>query len=70
MHEVQVRAGDGRRVLDLGERGDVEMADARAVQRAQQEHRAVRLVGVSHVAREVLDEPPRGPARGMRADGR
>ena len=70
MHEVQLRAGDGRRVLDLGQRGDVEMADARAVKRAQQEHRAVRLVGVGDVTGEVFEEPPGRPARCVRDGGR
>ena len=70
VHEVQVRVGDGRRILDLGQRGDVEMADAGAVQRAQQEHRAVRLVGVSHVTGEVLQEPACRAARRMRDGGR
>ena len=44
------------------------MPYARAVQCPQQEYRAVGLVGVGDVAREIVDEPPRGPARGMRAD--
>ena len=60
MHEVQVRVGDRRRVLDLGQRGDVEMADAGAVQRADQEHGAVRLVGVGDVTGELFEKPPRG----------
>ncbi len=67
VHEVQLGAGNGRRVLDLGDRGDVEVADARAVQRAQQEHRAVRLVGVSDVTGKVLEKPPGGFACSMRA---
>ena len=59
MHEVQVRVGDRRRVLDLGQRGDVEMADAGAVQRADQEDGAVRLVGVGDVAGELVEKPAR-----------
>src|SRR5439155_923139 len=67
VHEVELGAGNGRCVLDLGERGDVELANAHAVKRAQQEHRAVRLVGVSDVTGKVLEKPPGGSARSMRA---
>ena len=67
MHVVQLGAGNGGRILDLGDRGDIEFADARAVQRAQQEHRAVRLVGVSDVTGKVLEKPPGGSACSMRA---
>ena len=67
VHEVELGAGNGRRVLDLGDRGDVELADARTVQRAQQEHRAVRFVGVSDVTGKVLEKPPGGLACSVRA---
>ena len=65
MHEMQVCARDRGRILDLGERGHVEMADARAVKRADQENRAVGLVGIRHVALEIFEEPARGTAGGM-----
>ena len=67
MHEVQVGVGDRRRILDLGQRGDVEMADAGAIQRADQEDGAVRLVGVGDVTGKLLEEPARSAPCSMRS---
>ena len=67
VHVMQLGARDSGGILDLGDRGNVELADARAVQRAQQEHRAVRLVGVSDVTGKVLEKPPGGSACCVRA---
>ena len=66
VHEVQLRARNGRGVLDLGNGGDVEMANAGAVERSNQKDRAVRLVGVSHIAIEIFDEPVRSASGGVR----
>ncbi len=69
MHEVQRRARNGRGILELGHRRDVEMPDAGAVESADQERRAVRLVGIGHVARKVIQEIARRATGGMRARG-
>jgi hypothetical protein len=68
MHEVQVCVGDRRRVLDLGQRGNVEVADAGAVEGADQEHGAVGLVGVGDVARKLVEEPAGGTTCRMRPE--
>src|SRR5690606_9263805 len=65
MHEVELRARDRRRVLDLGKRGNVEMTNAGAIECADQEDRAVGLISVRHVAREIVQEPARGAAGSM-----
>ena len=50
-----------------GIEGDVELADAGAVERAEQEYGAVRLVGVGDVTGKVLEKPPGGLGCSMRA---
>ncbi len=67
MHEMESGVGNGPRILKLGQRGDIEMPHAGAVQRTEQEHRAVGLVGVGHVAGKILEEPARRASRRMRA---
>ena len=64
---MQRRARDGGGVLELGHRGDIELANAGAVERANKEDGAVGLVGVGDLAGEMLDEPARGAAGGVRA---
>ena len=68
VHEVQPDARNGRGVFELGDGRNVELRDARAVERAEQKDGAVGLVGVGDFAREILDEPARRACR-PRADG-
>ena len=65
MHEMQLGAGNGGRILDLGQRRHVEMADAGAVQGTDQKDRAIRFVSISHVSVEIFDEPARRAGGGM-----
>ena len=67
MHEMEGCVGDRLGVLELGQRGDVEVADAGAIKRADQEWRAVRLVGVRDVTLKMAEEPTRRAPRGVGA---
>ncbi len=69
VHEMQMRARDRRRVLELHRGSHVEMTDAGAVERPDQEDRAISLVGVGDVARKVIQEPAR-PSAQPHAGGR
>ena len=63
VHEMDRRLRDRGGILEFRQRGDIELADAGAMQGTDQEGRAVRLVGIGDFARKILQEPACG-ARG------
>ncbi len=68
MHEMDLRAGDGCRILEFRQGSNVELADAGPVERPEQKHGAVRLVGVRDLTGKVLEEPAGGAAGSMGPD--
>ncbi len=61
VHHMGADAGERGDLLDFGERGDIEVADARVVERAKHMRRIIRLDGVKACPRKILQKPARGP---------